>query len=99
MNFTVSDRGKAPEAVALTEVEKLVAVVIRFSISNFIFKRFVVVDGCTENELPWELWITLGKIIACLALYQFAAFSVAQLKQCHDFRAINVVSRNNILSN
>ena len=50
MNFTVSDRGKAPEAIALTETVK--ATVIRFSISNFIFKRFVVVDGCTESELP-----------------------------------------------
>ena len=60
MNFAGSDRGKALEAVALTEVVKLVATVVRFSIPNFIFKRFVVVDGCTESELPWELWITFG---------------------------------------
>ena len=62
MNFAVSDRGKALEAVALTEVVKLVATVIRFSISNFIFKQFVVVDGCTENELPWELRNNTRKI-------------------------------------
>ena len=52
MNFAGSDRGRALEAVALIEVVKLVATAIRFSISNFIFKRFVVVAVCAESELP-----------------------------------------------